>query len=348
MKNPLIELYRFVACLCIAVFHYEWMYVGSPVYFRHFYLWVELFFLIAGFFVAKSAGEHSETGAPPVDALQYTYRYVKKLYPQYLVAFGFSFAVAWVVEGWQLADVPEALFRGKWEILLMQISGFENTLTAYNGVTVYLSAQVIATLALYYVLTNHRRLFVNLLGPFAILAIYAHILQTYGNLSVWKEFETWLNAGVLRGFAGMSVGALAYLVLVDQLKRLPRGWRIAVNACCSLACAGLVLARDSLSLSDLLIFLPIFAVLVASAYGLWQNVAKNGWWRKVCIGMGRLSYPVFLMHYGVILLMRDRVAGLGYWQGMVSFLGTILLAGWALMGVTRGLSLGLQKLSARR
>lgn len=48
-----IEALRFIATMGIAIFHFEWIYIGHPVYFQHFYLWVEFFFVLSGFFWLK-------------------------------------------------------------------------------------------------------------------------------------------------------------------------------------------------------------------------------------------------------------------------------------------------------
>lgn len=50
-------------------------------------------------------------------------------------------------------------------------------------------------------------LFVSIVILIIPIFIYAHIIDTYGNLSQWTAFENWYTIGLFRGLAGTLIGA---------------------------------------------------------------------------------------------------------------------------------------------
>lgn len=57
----MIELLRFFAAISIAIYHFEYVCVGAPVYFQHNYIWVEFYFVLSGFFLVKNATKKGRT-----------------------------------------------------------------------------------------------------------------------------------------------------------------------------------------------------------------------------------------------------------------------------------------------
>lgn len=55
-RNDLIEIARFIAILFIASYHFEILWSKDVErYLEHFYIWVEFFFVLSGFFLAINA-----------------------------------------------------------------------------------------------------------------------------------------------------------------------------------------------------------------------------------------------------------------------------------------------------
>lgn len=199
-----IEALRFIATMGIAIFHFEWIYIGHPVYFQHFYLWVEFFFVLSGFFLAKNCKEKKQS------ALNYTWQHVKKLWPQYIIAFVFSFVVYCFVNKISGHAVLGVLWKTKWEMIFFQLFGFDANAPVINGVTGYIPALLVGSLIIYYFLDKYYEITVNLFAPILPIMIYAHMINTYGNISQWMEYEDWCTIGCLRGIAGILIGVLAY------------------------------------------------------------------------------------------------------------------------------------------
>lgn len=136
------------------------------------------------------------------------------MYPSYLIGFIFSFIVyckVCQIEGCR--NTLKLLWHSKWEIAYLQLSGIEQTAPTINGVTSYIPALLAASLILHYLLCNHRKFTTNIVSVLAPIAIYSHIMNTYGNLSQWIPYENWYTIGILRAIAGMSLGIFAYYTI---------------------------------------------------------------------------------------------------------------------------------------
>lgn len=218
-RNGLIEYFRFFAAVGIASYHFEWVYVGQADRLQHFYILVEFFFVLSGFFLAQNCIHKDES------AMRYVWRQCCKLYPLYFFAFCCSFVVAhlsWQI-GWK--DVLEHLWSAKWEVLLCTIFAFDDA-PVYNagGAASYIPALLLASLILYYLLKEYRALFNNVLGPLMVVCGLSRIIHVNGNLSVWQQYDGFVTLGIVRACADMSIGILAaqYLLPVVQ-KRMGKG-----------------------------------------------------------------------------------------------------------------------------
>lgn len=191
-RNAIIDIYKFTACICIAIYHYEWLYIGSPVFFTHFYIFVELFFVISGFFLARNI---ELTGREPIENAIFQ---IKKLYPLYVSAFFLSWIIQWKINFWDIYTAIQYLWLAKYELLMIHITGIDSNIHYMNGVTGQIPVMIIAGVFIWYWIQRHRSLFINI-APFVSIAIYAHIINTYGNLSQWYAFENYFCVGIIRG-----------------------------------------------------------------------------------------------------------------------------------------------------
>ncbi len=311
-RDYLIELVRFLATCGIAIFHFEWIYLGHTVYFRHFYLWVEFFFVLSGFFLTKNV--RSDSNEDKFGSIKYIKRQAVKLWKPYIIAFLFSFIVYCIINQIQgINHILSILFLAKWEIFFMQLTGYDLKAPMINGVTAYISALLGSSLVIHYLLKNHDRLLINILIPIAPIFIYSHIIYTYGNLSQWMAYENWYTIGLFRGIAGMLVGAGAYLYSEQKQVRGGIGKKdrmISLGIGC-IAIVALVWYRNSLSYSDEILYPYIFGMILRSIY-FRERKKVNTILEKVCLLLGKCSYHIFLIHYGVCYLLLRYMGGLQY------------------------------------
>ena len=310
-----IELWRFIACISIVVFHFEWIYIGSPVYLQHFYIWVEFFFILSGFFLGKNVLDNKETNYAEhkFSSLNYLKTSVKKLYPLYILAFVISFISMSIINDWDFMQNVSALFSAKWEILMLQMSGFDLNAIVINGTTAYISALLFASLIIHYILENHFKMFINILGPILCIGSYAYIINHYGNLSQWTAFNGWVCAGVIRALGGISVGVITYVVIRVYLEKLSTLLLNFIYAICSLCCVLLIVCRNNISYVDEIIYIPIFSLIIGAVYIKSQrNKIKYDLLNDIFIYLGNLSYPIYLIHYSILYLFKHYLEGIRY------------------------------------
>lgn len=87
-RDGKIELVRFLAAVSIATYHFEWVYIGRPVFLPHFYIWVEFFFLVSGFFLYFCEDGNGEGHLST--SYRYVFSQIRKVYPLYLAGFLFT------------------------------------------------------------------------------------------------------------------------------------------------------------------------------------------------------------------------------------------------------------------
>lgn len=322
MRNGKIEFLRFFAGVSIAVYHFEWFYMEIPTYssyFKHFYILVEFFFCLSGFFLAANAVKSSQS---PTENATYTYvaNQVKKLYPLYLVAFGVTFVVTHILSGTPLRLWGGELWKAKWEILLCTIFNFDASASVYNlgGAVGYLGSMLFLSPILHYLILQKRKLYTAVIAPVFIAVGYEHIILTYGNLSQWTIADGWLSAGLIRAASGMSAGALAYLIGTTRLRR-PLTGRI-LKLCGYAAIVSLCLFGESITSGDLILWVFLFAGLLAASY-VWPGRQYH-----IFCYLGKLSYPMFLFHYVFSLLMKTYLPGIPHLQASVLFVVILICA----------------------
>ncbi|CUQ42845.1 Acyltransferase family [Fusicatenibacter sp. 2789STDY5834925] len=193
---------------------------------------------------------------------------------------------------------------------MLQLSGFEEQSIVINGVTGQIAALLVATLILYYFFAFYKRMFVNI-GLILIMFIYSHILHNYGNLSQWIPYEQWYCIGILRAIAGMMVGGGTYYIVVKKMEKLKRIPIYSMCLICVISCGFLVLLRDKIAFSDLLLFIPIFSVMISSAY-LIHLFERNIIIQRIMTFFGKMSYYIFLVHYPICKLLQYFMSGKNY------------------------------------
>lgn len=205
-RNPWIELLRFAASVCIACYHYEYLCLGQSIYLTHFYIWVEFFFVLSGFFLAANAQSKKFK-----NSYQYVWHELKKLYPTYFFGYVLSVVIYVYVNH---ASVLRVLWQSKTELLLLTGFGYDSGALLCNlgGPGAYVGCMLLASFFLFYLIQNHRKVFMCLIGPLAALLGYTFLIKGYGNLSQWMNNDYFVAAGLVRAMAGMSVGALFYLL----------------------------------------------------------------------------------------------------------------------------------------
>lgn len=330
-RNSLLELWRFLASVLMAAYHFEWVYIGSPVYLVHFYIWVEFFFVLSGFFLAQNVTKKTETDE--MGTIKYVARQFIKFYPLYLAAFFMSFTIANFALKTPLRNYLKLLWEAKWEALLCTMTGYDNLATIYNagGAPAYISSLLICSLLLHYMIKHHSRAYVNVIGPIGIIWGISRIINYYGNLSQWMAIDSiGINIGIIRGIADMSVGAVSGLLVKSAMENSSKDMPFKKKKTASiigfsllvLVTIALVILRNQIVFKDLIFFIFIFALAVTFIHI--GHIEIDGYINRALLFLGKLSYPIFLFHYCVLIWLKNYMPGMSYGQGLVVALCIIL------------------------
>ncbi len=179
--------------------------------------------------------------------------------------------------------------------------GFSQSQFAYNvgGASAYVSALLICSPIVYCFIRDYLKEF-KVIAPIFIIAIYSRILNLYGNLSQWCAYDNILPVGLFRGFSGLCVGALCFLVLVKRIEKLPLK---ALNLLLISAVTFSFILFSFGSATDLVLCPFVFGAIISVLY-VYKYSGKSIF-SKVSVYLGRISYMIFVLHTSIILIMRD-------------------------------------------
>ncbi|MBQ9254220.1 MAG: acyltransferase family protein [Bacteroidales bacterium] len=208
MRNLSVDFFRYFFSIEICLWHY----LGKTECFNHGYLAVEFYFILSGYFIARSATQNT-----PPSVLDYTLKKVKKFYPKLLIA---SIPLVFIaIAKMIIVKSPETISvqinNILNECLFLGSSGvFKGRL---NGTLWYINVLVIGGGILYGILRTHYKEALGFILPMGIIMVYTYLLTLYNGSLRGEGLEyPFLNKGLLRGFVAMSLGILLHEFIVRK------------------------------------------------------------------------------------------------------------------------------------
>lgn len=191
MKNRAIEFYRFIAIICIAVFHFNIQYTGEFLLPKGGYLGVEFFFILSGFFLMKTFKSENR----PKTAQEFWLRRIKRLYPGFILMMVLFLLFDILIRGYitSPAGLVTRIENEMWDLLLLHDIGIPNVFS-YEGSIWFLCSLSINLYVIYYMLLRYEDTFTNLLIPVLCIVGYGYIGKQFGTLSMQAE---WVGGGTL-------------------------------------------------------------------------------------------------------------------------------------------------------
>jgi len=204
-KNGYIEFWRFYFTIFVCLLHVRGDFFRNADYFGGGYIAVEFFLILSGILMMKSYENK------PTNPFQFTIRRLLRLYPHYIFSFIMLFILkTCIVRKLGIYNTLKKLIASIWEIFLLQMSGIEASL--YNFPTWYISALFITGLFVYNLIYFNKEKYLYIV-PLIVLIIYGYYSRNVGNIDIWKTVTFNINDGLIRSFAGMSLGCLCYFVI---------------------------------------------------------------------------------------------------------------------------------------
>lgn len=324
-RNLFLEILRFIFALMIFFHHSGFLVNGDATYpFKTAgFFAVEFFFFVSGAFCMKRVRElrrAESTGikSPMQKALSYTIGKLKRVFPY--AALGIVLCYVWsFLQADPSLSFKDRLF-GRWNIVyelffipmtgVMDV-GLESFL---NTPLWYLSVLLIALPVVMFLALRFSDVFDHYLCIFVPLVLHGYLIFKFGSVGNWGENCGLVYSGVIRGFADLLFGCLIYnvSVLIYEKSRVPR----FVITCFEIVLYLFAIYSFNTNVDGYTYEFAIIAMglgLVISLSGKSATARIKG----AFFGhLGKLSLPIFALHWPVYRFITLYADGIGYWAGV--------------------------------
>ena len=288
MKNNRIQFWRVVFTYLIALYHLNKEFNITTSW----YIGVEFFFILSGYLLMKKAEKSNESAA------KYTLDKVQRFFPHCLFAFFIAFGGYGFLHGYTLKEWGVNFLNSLTEIFLIHEIGLNyDPSSKMNSVTWYISVLLIVGYFMWYMVKNHKKVYVEVIAPFLVLFIYAYLYRTYGNLS--KQGETigfWLNSEMLRGIAAMNCGVIAFYAkaLLDKFKMNNNAKKCMIII--SDLCFALVILGGAFAHNGAYDYMYVVLYVIAIVFAFTDEKPRWYFNNKLVDFLGTISFSVYVNH----------------------------------------------------
>lgn len=292
-----LNIWRVVFTVVIMLFH---LVNGSSFYDRypmikyHWYIAVEFFFILSGYLLMQHVDNHKEESS-----FSYLKGRIWRLYPEYLLAFLVMASIRSYESGLNIFKiiVPNWL-----EAVMLQSIG-TNIFPYINNPAWYVSALTISSCLIHYLLSKHRELYLNFVGPGLVIVIFSYLYRKYERLELFYHTEGVIgNTAILRAVMSLTVGVYVYYVsmtLKPRLKSIPDLLKSVMQIFAFGGVLAFSLLREEGSYD--FFFMLVFAcgIILASSdsfLGKLSNTYVVSW-------LSKHSYCMYLSHFAAIFFL---------------------------------------------
>lgn len=329
-RNNAVEFWRFLFTVAIAFGHYnsfawtsipkeEWIMSGGRV--------LGLFLFLSGYFMMASYKRKKEKGvfegeSPAKAAWKYTGKRWLGLYPAMLGGVTLAFIVRNWIAHTPLSKIPSLLAGSLFEFFgLFQLGlvGYNEQKTTadlltymdggglsplWNGPLWYISAILIVSVIIYYVLVKNEDFFIAVFCPVLIIGSYGFSVLNQGG-AFPRTTTGWLGFpnNLLRVAAGICVGCLMYYVVeYFKKKKFTKGMTITFTVLNVLLSAFFIYTIwNGIKWSEFAhnAFIIPFTIILLVQKDYLSNILNN----EVSGVLGKLSLYYYCCHIVLVFLL---------------------------------------------
>lgn len=332
-RNGKIELYRFIFAIFVLLFHFEKYFIGpAPLdkgihlaFFRHGSIGVEFFFLLSGFFMARSVEKaiknSGEEKLEPVECIQFMWKKYTSVFPYHVVAFIFSFITYAMVEQFNWKESILKLIDSVPNFFLIQMSGI--SFTNPNHVEWYISCMFLAMCVLYPIARKYYKMLYQYVGPVFSLFVIGYMIYTTHALTgvqVWTGF--WFKS-TLRAVVEIILGGTCYEIskVIRSSEAFENGrYHISFIMAELVSFAGVTVFVISTVAAKYEVYALVLLMVLVTIAGSDKGISHEILNSRFCLFLGKLSLPIYLSQVSVIwFAMRKQ------WNGMSNLPKFLLL-----------------------
>lgn len=344
LKSGKIEFYRFIFSLCVLGFHMGKYFRGEPdleaglrfEFFPHGSIAVEFFFLVSGFFMARTISRkvQAEANSPvkktdrelSVEYVSFMKHKYFRILPEHIPMFLMTFVIYVVVNHERLGKIFILVFRNIPSFFLLQMSAI--SLGNVLHIEWYISAMLIAMAILYPICRKYYYTFSRYFAPLLGLLVLGYIQKKTSSLtgvSVWMGLG---YKGLLRAIVEIALGTTCYEVsqyLGERFQGGERKWKwfwTAVEAGC-FGVSMLFVMTTMEKMYEILLLGVFFLLLAVASSGISYGVELFD--RKTIYFLGKMSLPIYLGQLAAIYIVSEKMADRDFPLQIAACLGLTLV-----------------------
>ncbi|MEY4418566.1 MAG: hypothetical protein RIQ88_1004, partial [Actinomycetota bacterium] len=330
-----IDSLRALAVVAVILYHLDHSYLPGG------FVGVDIFFAISGFVITKSLMERKPKGVISFFTGFYRRR-ILRIAPALFV----YLAIVLTLSSYFIPKtfLSQSIYQtGTWAIfgasniqLVLSSDGYFAERMDYNPFLHTWSLGVEEQFYLFYPLILCLLVFASISAKKALIriSIIALSLLTTASLviSIWQTQSQPLQAFYLlpSRFWELALGALLYLLVAKRERQLARNTRTTLSVIATaLLLAGLLFAN----LNNFPFFWAVPAVLasvlfmfLASSSQVAETKLSKIFTSRPIVYLGKISYSLYLWHWGVFVLMRWTVGITLWWQQLLGLALTLIIS----------------------
>ena len=318
-RNNYIELLRFIFCMIILIHHAGFVSPDGSSPLPSGGVIGDAFFMLTGYFACAHIVKMKDK---PDKKMAYSIRYtINKLikvlpYAGVGIIIAYLFDISHIQGGTSVGDMLSRLYNMIVELLLLPMAGIMKTdlISFRNAPLWYLSATLVSLPLVMYLAIACEDLYKNYLIWFLPLFLQGWMVRTFGGALPWMDYSGIVYSGAVRGFSSMTMGFGIYYAVKALTKKLGliEGGKKVMLTIAELAIFALLLLNIYRGISGYDEIATIYVaagMLTLALSGLTYTSSINAGFFSY---LGRLSLPIYCVHWGVYKWVSAHRCGTGY------------------------------------
>ncbi len=348
-KNEYIELLRFVLCMVIFLHHSGHVTGGAVSLLPSGGLAADAFFMLTGYYAIRHISSRMEkiratdsvTGPgdteilrrPILYSIKYTIRKLLRVFPY--MAFGT--VIVYILEcvtdlklKGAIAPV-DIMHRSKdmlIELLFLPLTGLMGEISALNYRNApmwYLSAMLIALPVVMFLRIRLCKPFRYVIVWLIPIVLQILMLNLFGGVLPWQQFAGPVNGGYIRGISSILMGGAIYYASQYLRRRCTDRERSGISVLLTVAEIFLLIVFFicvAVGVSGPMELISLYIIGLVLTLTLSGITYTSGLRFKLAVVLGRLSLPIYCIHWGIY---RWVAAFFGYLDYRVAIALTFIL-----------------------
>lgn len=292
MRNYALDFFRIIFTVIICLHHFQ-----GTINFKVIesgYIGVEFFFILSGFLLYRSYKKNKND-----TSIDFTIKKLKRLYPEYVLAFIFCFMLHIIQHNEKLSQYIFVPFS---EISLTQNIGIFKG--AFNYPLWYLSVLIFGGFLIYELLKRDESLFLKVISPLIIILTFSLLNSLGGGLENWNTVYG-LYLPLLRGCAEISIGVILSKFIntryFNDITKKMNGHKIftyLIEIISYILLMYLITFKTNYEMYSLF-FISILICLANYSNSLTSKLFNN----KIFGYFGGITYSMYVNHASIIIIV---------------------------------------------